>query len=222
MATFTKHQLVSDIILRVTKGKPSDDLELEPSQVEFWINIYLPMLIKASLEEKLATNQDIDSSYITIEECVAPKIKDKSCKDCQDNVYVDLCKLPMNLSRDKGVLRVVTEDGQWVDKMSIFEIDNLRHLKFSKPSITNIKYHRIKKRLYFYGLTEDTLHLVNFNIAYVPFYDLESMSDSDQISVGDDILPILAEQVEAIARRQIYQSDIDEENNGKQDLNINN
>jgi len=220
MASFTKEMLISDIILRVTKGKPSDDLELEPTQVAFWIDQILPALIKATLDKKLDAKLGIDPDYFKIESCIKPKIKISNCRDCQDNIYIQLECSPINLIRDLGVARVVTEDGVQLDKMSIHEIDNLRNLRFSKPSLTNIKYHRIKNNLYIYGVTEDTMHLVEFNAIYVPSQTIYDLNDDDSVFIGDEILPLLAEELEAIARRQLYQSGIDEENNGKQDLNI--
>lgn len=220
MVTFTKEQLVSDIILRITKGKPSDDLELEHGQVEFWIDQLLPALTKEILDTKIANNLGIDSSYIKIEDCLDAKVKILDCKDCQDNVYIDLKCTPADLFRDRGVIRVVTMDGSWVDKVSLMEIDSLRNLKFSKPSLKNLKYHRVKDRLYIHGMTEDTLHLAQFMVSYVPTQSLTDMEPDEPVYVGDEVLPRLAEELEKIARRQMYQSDIDEANNARQDLNI--
>ena len=220
MASFTKNMLVSDIILRISKGKPSDDLELEPKQVAFWIDQLMPALIKNSLDTKISNGLGIDPDYIKVEECVEPKIKLLDCKDCQDNVYVDLCHTPISLLRDRGVLRVATEDGISVDKIRIEDIEDLKRLKFARPSVKNVKYYRVKNRLYFIGITNDTIGLFKFTINYIPNQNLIEIADDTPIYVGDDILPLLAEGVEAIARRQVYQSNTDQENNAKQDLNI--
>ena len=219
----TKKQLVDDIILRVTKGKPSDDLELEPRQVAFWIDLVLNNLVKATLDGKLSKGDDfIDPAYICYERLVPLKIENSVYGG---GYYIDLCNEPINLYRDRGVIRVATETSltevsDWVDKMKMSEIDNLNKLKFGKPSLKNIKYHRVKNRLYFHGLTDDTYNLITFLVAYVPRTQaLELMDGSDQVFVGDDILPALSEEVEKIARRQIYQSDIDNTNDGEQGLN---
>ncbi len=192
----TKNQLVSDIILRVTKGKPSDDLELERSQVSFWIDMVLGGFIKTKLDEALkAKDGTIDPTYIKIERDVDAKIKDTNI------IYIDLCDEPINLWRDGGVIRVATMDGDWVDKMKMEEIDDLAKLKHSKPSLKNIKYTRVQERLYIYGLTSDTIHLATFYIAYVPKIKLlETMEDTDEINVSDDILVQVAVEVEKIAR----------------------
>lgn len=220
MVTFTKDQLVSDIILRVTKGKPSDDLELEPRQVEFWIDQLLPALQKQLLDKKIADGSGIDPSYICVEDCLDAKVKILDCKDCQDNIYIDLKSCPADLYRDLGVIRVVTMDGSWVDKVSLLEIDSLRNLKFSKPSLKNLKYHRVKSRLYIHGMNVDTAHLAQFMVSYVPLQSVQELDSDSPIYVGDELLILLSEELEKIARRQVYQSDEDLANNGKQDLNI--
>lgn len=217
----TKTQLVSDIILRITQGKPSDDLELEPKQVAFWIDMVLPDLMKETLDQKLISKGGfIDPSYICWEKDIALNVKQLA--GTRSDFYIDLCHEPINLYRDRAVVRVSTADGDWVDKMKMEEIDNLQMLRFSKPSLKNIKYTRVKKRLYFFGVTTNTYFLPTFDIAYVPSPSLlDDMADDDNVFIGEDILPRLAEEVEKIARRQVYQSDIDEENNAQQALNVN-
>ncbi len=222
----TKQQLRDDLILRITKGKPSDDLELEKGQVEFWIDSVLNALVVDSLNAKLKDKGDnsIDPVYICYERLVPIR---QNSQVYANNFYVDLCDEPLNLYRDRGVIRVATEPtatepGQGVDKMKMEEIDDLRNLKYSRPSLKNLKYHRVKKRLWFHGLTADTFNLVTFLIAFVPkLKALEDLKDTDSIPVSDDLIPQIAEEVEKIARRQVYQSDEDDSNNSEQDLNVN-
>lgn len=220
MASFTKDMLISDIILRISKGKPSDDLELEPKQVAFWIDQWLPFLVTDMLNKRIEAGVGIDPNYIKVETCEEPSIILLDCRDCQDNIYFTLCETPVSLLRDRGVIRVATEDGMWVDKISLEELDDLKNLRFSKPSLKNVKYHRVKDKLYFHGITQDTMHLFKFNVSYIPSQVVSDLDDDDVVYLGDDILPILAEKLEEMARRQVYQSDIDESNNGQQDLNV--
>jgi hypothetical protein len=220
MVQFTKEQLVSDIILRITKGKPSDDLELEPRQIEFWIDMVLPTLQKQLLDKKIAEGSTISPDYICVEDCIYPKIKDQNCRECKDNIYLDLKCTPADLYRDLGVIRVVTMDGAWVDKVSLLEIDTLYNLKFSKPSLKNLKYHRVKNKLYIHGLTKDTIHLAQFMVSYIPVVSVSDLDQDEPVYVGDELLDLLANELENKARRQVYQSDIDEQNNAQQDLNI--
>lgn len=217
----TKSELISDVILRLTRGKPSDDLEIEPSQVAFWIDLVLNGLVKQVLDDKIKKGIDsIDPAYICYDRLVPIKA---GAQSYSDNFYVDLCAEPLNLFRDRGVIRVSTEStltevGEWVDKMKMEEIDNLKKLKFSKPSLKNLKYHRVKSRLYFYGFTNDTYQLVTLIIGYVPRTKaLDDLGDDDPIYVGDEIPPLLAEELEKIGRRQISGQD-DNENDSQDDV----
>lgn len=214
----TKGQLVSDIILRITKGKPSDDLELEPKQVAFWLDMFMGAMIKDNLDKKLIDKKAfIEPGYICWEKDIDLKIK--NLLSDRYEFYIDLCRAPMNLYRDGAVIRVNTTDGDWVDKMKMEEIDNLNNLRWSRPSLKNIKYTRVKSRLYFYGVDFDTYLFVKFDIAYVPKNDLlETLDDDDEVFVGEDLLPAIAEEVEKLARRQTYQSGEDLENNAVQNL----
>lgn len=220
----TREQLISDIILRVTRGKPSDDLELEFSQVAFWIDLLLPGLIKKTLEDKIKKGEMIDPLYLTVEECVDARIKDSSCRECQNNVYFDLCDEPLSLSQDRGIVKFSIEntlaDGSdWVDLVSASEVDTLFKLRFSKPSLKNIKAHRVGKRIYLHGLTSDTYFIPKFNITYIAKPSvLEDLDDDDELKIGEELLAILAEEIEKIARRQMYSSAEDEENNARQDM----
>lgn len=216
----TKEQLVSDVILRVTKGKPSDDLELEPRQVAFWIDLVLPAVVKSSIEEVLKSGGTVDPIYIQYEECINPQIKDSSCAECQNNVFIELCKNPISLMKDRGVLRVTTQDGVEVNKTTIEEIDVINKLSFSKPTLSNLVYHREKGRLYIHGADNRSYQLLQFNVWFIPAPQLlEDLADTDEVAVAADIIGMISTAVEEIARRQVYQGVEDEENDSEQDMN---
>lgn len=216
----TKEQLVSDIILRVTRGKPSDDLELEPDQVAHWIDLVLGAIVKQSIEESLKKGDTINPVYINHEECISPRLKNSNCADCQNNIFIELCDQPISLSDDRGVLRVTTQDGLQVDRVSLEELDVINKLTFSKPSLVNLIFHREKNKLYIHGVDHRSYKMIQLNVWYIPEVDLLSdLDDDDEIGVDTDILGVVSEKVEEIARRQLYQSMEDEENDAEQDMN---
>ena len=216
----TKEMLVSDIILRVTRGKPSDDLELEPQQVAYWIDLVIGDIIKTSLEKALARGDTISPIYIQHEECLNPKLKDSNCLECHNNIFVDLCKSPISLSDDRGILRVTTQDGEPINKTSIEELDVINKLTFSKPTLKNLVFHRERDKLFIHGVDHRSYALIQVNVWYIPSPQLlEALGDDDEVNVSEDILGAVADAVEAIARRQLYQSAEDEENDGEQDMN---
>lgn len=201
----TKKMLISDVILRISAGKPSDDLELEPRQVAFWIDQVLNALVKKTLDERIQKGNGVDPVYLCPE-------YNKQVNVSQNNgtnfFYIDLDHEPMNLHRDGGIARVANNDGlNVVNKVKIEELDNLVNLKMSKPSIKNIKYSRIKNRLYIYGLDSNTYQINTFDIVYVPMTKaLEELKDNDLIYVGEDLIPIIAEAVTQIAKDELFNS----------------
>jgi hypothetical protein len=215
----TKNQIVSDIILRLTRGKPSDDLELEPQQVAHWVDLVLPGLVKKTLDEKILAGRPIEAGYIKHEECSELLLRDKNCTDCLDNIYYVIKCEPINLVRDRGIVRVATSDGTAVDKVFISEVDNIMSMTWTRPSLDHLVYYREGCNIYILGLTKNTMHLADFDIWYVPKPAvLEELEDDDELFIGDDLLAPLADEVEKIGRRQLYQSGEDIENDGQQDL----
>lgn len=216
----TKGEIISDIILRVTRGKPSDDLELEPDQVSHWVDLVLGNVVKQSIENSLKNGGTVNPVYIRKEECLSPKLKNSNCLDCQNNIFVELCDQPIGLLNDRGILRVTTQEGRQIDRCSVEELDVINNLTFSKPSLTNLIFHREKDKLFIHGVDHRSYQMIQLNVWYIPEVELlDGLDDDDDVGVDTDILGIVAEEVEKIARRQVYQSIDDEENDAEQDMN---
>jgi hypothetical protein len=198
----TKFQLISDIILRVTASKPSDDLELEPAQVALWLDQNLNSIVKTTLDDKLKRGEGIDSTYLYPQYNVDVNTENNNGSTV---FYIDLDFEPMNLWRDRGIVRVANSDGLGlVNRVNFSELDTLSNLKLSKPSIKNINYSRIKSRLIMHGLDQDTYAINNFDLVYVPLTKaLELLGPNDNIYVAEDLIPIIAEQITEIARKEL-------------------
>lgn len=215
----TKSAIISDIILRITKGKPSDDLELEPKQVAYWIDMVLGSVVQDKLNKQLEQGKGIESIYLKKENCIKAAIKNLECRDCQNNVYIELEQDVLSLFRDRGLVLVGTEDGDTVEQTKWGDIFRINKLKFSRPSLKNIQYTRDGCRLYLHGLNRDTYIIPQFMVVYVPKIQLLSeLKDADEVNVTDDVLEFVSDEVEKLARRQMYQSDSDEENDSQQDI----
>src|SRR5690348_6439066 len=106
----TKAQLIDDIILRVTKGAPSDDLELEPSQIAFWFDIVAKTMIPDYLNDKIKSGEMIDPEFILIEDNKKAVVEDVTMLESyQDRVYITITKPPMVLRNDAAIIRIITE-----------------------------------------------------------------------------------------------------------------
>lgn len=215
----TKIQIISDIMLRISGGKPSDDIELEQGQVAFWIDQVLGSLIKNNLDDKLRRGESVDGVYFTYEYNLKPVIDSKPWMDKQESVYIPLCKTPMSLYHGGEIVYMETSDGRPVNRTTLQKLGNIKSLTFSKPSLSNLVYHRDGDRIYINGLNEDNIDFGVFNIWYVARPDLlSSLADSAEVKMGEDIPAILTDAVAAIAQNQV-QDIVDEENDNKQELN---
>jgi hypothetical protein len=210
----TKNQLISDIILRVTKGLPSDDLELEPSQVAFWINIVSDLVVKEYLDAKLADGKAIDSFFIKQESCKPLNNEADPCiDDDKERIYVRLKQEPMDLYMDKAIVLMKTNEGSYIYKADLSTIDQIGLLEFAKPSTNNLVYYRDgKTKVVIEGIPRSLMSIVEIIVWYVPKQDIECLADTDEVAIPNELIGLVQEGVEDLARRQLF---------GVQDINNN-
>lgn len=201
----TKNELISDIILRITKGKPSDDLELEPSQVAFWLDLASDTIIKQYLDAKLSEGKNIDDFFVIQESCKPLNNEADPCiDDDEERIYIRLKREPMDLFNDRSIILVKTNEGSYVYKANLNTIDMVRHLEFSKPSTSNIVYYRDgKTKLVIEGIPDSMKAVVEILVWYVPKGNISCLDDDDQVNIPSEILGLIQEAVEDTARRQM-------------------
>ena len=215
----TKKQLVDDIILRVTKGAPSDDLELEPRQIAFWFDLVAKTLVPDYLNTLIKDGDTIDPFYIEIEDNKVGVVENVAMLDIgDDRVYITVTKPVMPLIHDAGVIRIITEEGTVVNNAPIEHLDTLNKLTFGKPSRENLLYSRINDRLYIHGFKPQHIAILKFSVTYIPTIDISSLADGDTVKITDSIVSILSEAVEKMALKEL--SVIPDEENDAQDDNM--
>lgn len=214
----TKDQLISDVILRVSGGKPSDDLELERSQVGFWISLARDFVLKKYLDSKISNGETIDPSYVkklTAKELFSEA--DFGSDDEQLRLFVNLDHEPLDLIDDSGIVRVITNEGRRVDKTDLENVDMIVEMEFCKPSVENLVFYRQGKKLIILGVPTEMQDLIYITVWYVPKEDLECLADTDEVNISADLLVSVLEVAEDIGRRQVFGPQ-DLENDGNQGL----
>lgn len=222
----TKKVLISDIILRVTQGKPSAELELEQQQVAFMLDQVRWSMVIDKLNKQIQSNYSIDPVYITTDDGLTPIIVTKFGAPVQDNIQIQLKYNPLSLWRDRGVIRIFAvpvqptnmlpslqfpiDYGSPLDMISASEMDDLRNLRFSKPSLSNLKFRREGRNIYILGLDQDTYQMVNFSVTYVPRISiLEDLNDNDPVPLTEDLYGPLVDAATKTVYQQIYSSGAD-------------
>jgi hypothetical protein len=212
----TREKLISDIELRLTKGKPSDDLELERSQIGHWVDAVRDELVTAQLNKSLRDGKSVNPIYVEKIPCLEIQVDDDTCTtDCYDIGYIELPNNPLGLYRDMGILKVATNENLTVHKTSVTGIELLKDLPFSKATKENLLYYRVGKKIYIEGISKKITNLEEFHVWYVPSYKDSNITDLEEYKIDDEVLPVLLDAVEEIGRRQLGGQE-DLENDGNQ------
>lgn len=210
--------LIDDTILKIYKGSVSDDINLPRPQLLYWFKTQRDMIVKSYLDDLISKGKPIDTFYLERETCLVADPEEVDCVDDDDErIFVILDKQPLNLLNDMGVYRVVTNDNTLVLKSSIELTDIFSDIPYTKATPMNITYWRDSNKLIIEGLKAKSLPLTKFIVHYAPGAAGEALTEQDNLLVSGDLLPILMESVEQIARREIFGSQEDVDNNGVDD-----
>ena len=120
-----------------------------------------------------------------------------------DRVYIETTKDIMDLYDDRGVLRVITEDGQIANRVAIENLDTLNSMTFSRPSEDNLLYSKVNQKLYIHGLSPKNVGLVMFSVTYLPKINISDLDDADEVKLTDEIIGLIIDAVEDKGKRQL-------------------
>lgn len=145
----TRNQIISEIELRLTKGKISDDSELDKRQLAFWIDKHRALLIKQHFD----VNKEVPVSALTHFDCRAAESELPACltDTVYTRFYIDIPDV-IQLYDDKGVYRVAPQGGNPLDRLrTTGERDILQYSRWSKPSDDHPAWYRIENKIYLVG-----------------------------------------------------------------------
>ena len=217
----TKGELVSDLELRFTEGKPSDDLELERDQIAHWLDIAANSLLSDNLSKQITRRGDINPLYISVSSYRGASEEGLADVISSNERYLldisDISILPLRgFSRDYGVVRVHDETNKQLVNITYDDSDFYKHLEFACSNDDNIQWYREDTNIYLDGVGVNNATFKKFRVFYIANIDSSSLSDTTDYPLGDDLLPMILDIAEDIGRRQFVQNIIDVENDGKQ------
>lgn len=200
----TRREIRSDIILRVTKGKPSDDFEIDDRQIDFWIDMIRAAIVSARIKEESDSGLQ---SYLTFLECLDISEASSACLDadiCASKRYeVNLPADVINLDEDIGVYRVETAAGYPIRKIRPSDKSRFKNLKFVTFNAKNLGYYRVENKIVLLGGTTNFLENGKVNIYAILSTTVGTVGDDDEFPIAEDLLPALIQECEAIARREL-------------------
>lgn len=212
----TKGILIGDIELQLLQGSPSDDSELEPEQICQWVNTHLNDLVRKEIIAEQAKGNMIPPIYIMREtglEFTEEEVEDVD--DEKQRMFVELENDVLDLPRDGGLVRVLDQDLNLIRKTSVENLEDLRNLRFAKPSISNVVHYREGKKIFIEGFNTTDLEFNNPIVDYVPHQNLLELEDDDEVLVSDQILPLVIAAVVQTGKLQLYGTQADETSDSK-------
>lgn len=214
----TKEKLIGDIILQLTQGSPSDDLQLEESQVAYWIEYTLHDLIRKEIVEELSKGNMIPPIYVRRDVALTLTEENITNVDSEhQRMYVDLPEKVLDLPRDAGIVRVLDYDRNLIHKTSVEELEYLRNLRFAKPSLNNVVYYRegaASNRIFIEGFNTADIDFNPIMVSYVPRQDILALADSGEVLISDRLVPILIDLCVQRGKLELYGTQVDQENDG--------
>lgn len=208
--------LISDIYLRVYRGKPSDDNELPRSQVLHWLVTNRDQIVKEYLDSLIKAGKPIDTYYATRQTGLTTTSEDLPDTEEEDErIYIQLTYTPMSLVNDLGVFRVVSEDGVMIDRARSESIDWVKDLKWGKPSPKRPVYYREDKKIILEGLNYDNLE-TTYIVYYIPTAGSQSLTEASDLLISGELVDLLLTKVEAMAKAEIHNTEADIQNDGQE------
>jgi len=212
----TKGAIISDIELRLTKGKPSDDVDVIRRQISHWVDITRDQMVSEKLTDIINRKGTVDPFYFESDLCLVPALLADSCADCPDKnrYHVTLTRDVMWLPRDCGIIRVTDDRGNNLAFTNERDIEIFRDLPFSAPTAKNQVAYRENRRIFIEKLTSSAINFFRYDITYVPKAAGQGLLDTDDYPLEDELVPDLIEAVTAIGLAQMNLGTGDLENDG--------
>jgi hypothetical protein len=220
----TRKEIIDDVELRLTQGKPSQDFQVPKEQIGRWVDIardrfVADMLFKSGQYD----GHFIDPTYVTSEVDLAISAVANSDDDEYTAVVANpILSTPLN---DYGVLRVrvklIASPYTHIpcNKVDRRTLEDMRFMEFSNPSTDSPVVYRKGQSLYFSGLPASANSLYKAEVEYV-----EAMvGSSTDYSINESHLGDITLMAEEIGRREIGLPVVaDEINDGSQNSQVKN
>lgn len=140
----------SEVILRLYKGKASDDIQIDDRQVDSWLSRHKNTLLVDWIKRN---GMDVPAVAAKRFDCIAAKIETPICvsKGCYSRFYLELPTPVVQLRDDLGIHRMFTQAGEEYFRFNAGAETILKHLKYSAPSNDRPAWFRIENKLYLIG-----------------------------------------------------------------------
>lgn len=211
----TVEQLVSDVELLLNQGSISDDSELEKEQIKFWLTYELNELVATEINSKIQRGEMVPPLYVKRTAIEIPENEANDDVEAEDErAFISLGVTILDLNKDAGCVQVLTDEFDELKKTDIATIQQFKKLRFSKPTIENPVYYRVKDKIFVEGFKASELPFSKLFVDYVPKQDLSSLEDDDEVLVSALVLPELINRCVQRGKLMLYGTQPDRSNDG--------
>lgn len=211
-------QIVSDVILRLTGGRPTEDTEYSESHIAAIVDQTRAALFRREMVKN--RTMDIEAGWLLKEDCVTVTLEKAECHgDCCTRYKLNLSANVMDLPGDAGIVLVeICENNVRFRRTTAQDLRLFRHSRFVKFSKENPYYYRVGQDIYLLAGIRDLSNCV-FTVIYVPSYqanDCFAVFKSEvAYPIPDYLLAELVELAVTTLTGQTQRQDIDGQNDGK-------
>lgn len=203
-----KGDLISDLELRLSAAKPSDDDAVNRRQISDWLD-----LARDNYYASVIESRGFDRGLINKEEELT--ILQQANTHNPTEYYVELEFLPLHNKVNRGVIRVNTNSGNTVYEEDFEHVKELSNLLFSNPKSTNLIYYQEGKRLYFEGFTDLSYTENKINVHYIPSEVDREASETSEYFLSPSDKDFILKMAFEIGIQEMSQGDGDTENDGE-------
>jgi hypothetical protein len=211
----TKNKLISDVVLQLTQGSPSDDFQVEEAQIAQWATYHLNELVRREISAFIGDGRMIPPIYLKREEGLSMTEEDiVEIDDINQRMWLELTEEVLDLPKDSGVVQVLDYDYNLVYKASLERMQMLNAMRFARPSQENKVYYRQGNKVFVEGFRTAEIDFNKIIVDYIPKQDVFSMSDDSEILISDQLVPILIDQLVQRGKLELYGTQPDTASDG--------
>jgi hypothetical protein len=177
----TKAELISDIEIRLSRAKPSDDMEINQSLINFWIDNAANAVLSDHIESLLSRNEDIPAVYVTANRQNSISKETPEPADEQGiRYYVNISDLDvLEISSNHGIVRVTNSGGSVLTPAKYQDIRAMDGLWFSRANKDNMMWYKEDKKIFIDGVTAELYNKIKIDVFYIPSINTSSLADNE-------------------------------------------
>ena len=213
----SKKEIISDIELAVSKHKPSDDMEIGQEIISYRIDVSRDAYVEEFLNKLiLANKKPLPAEYFRDVWIPLEKEEAAVVNKTVPEHYVAMPEKVMTLLGGNELAYIASDTGREIRLIDYKDIWDLRNMRFSKPSLSNIMCYRVDQKLYILGLEENYDQIENIYLVYCPSLTEDTIDENAEYPLYGELLELVVEDVVEGLRRDLTEGLYDIQNDGVQ------